>query len=72
LFSIYIEGIFLTLLADWSAERRLLRDEAGQVRPSRERQRSDAAYRPPRGKRRLERKSAGISGFFVQDIRIEK
>jgi len=66
LFSIYIEGIFLTLLADWRAERRLLRAEAGQVRPSRERQRSDAAYRPPRGKRRSERKSAGIAGILFK------
>jgi len=64
LFSIYIEPISLALLADWRAERRLLLDEAGQVRPSRERQRSDAAYRPPRGKRRSERKSAGIAGIF--------
>ena len=28
LFSIYLELIFPTILADWRAERRLLRDEA--------------------------------------------
>ena len=52
LFSIYLELIFPTILAGWSAERRLLRDEAGQLRPRRSLC-DEEAQRPPRGTRPL-------------------
>lgn len=58
LFSIYLELLFPTILAGWSAERRLLRDEAGQLRPRRSLATRRLNARPVE-RVRSERKSAG-------------